>query len=49
MDLCLQGSGDLRICGSQMNWNIAKILVFLDFILMPYQVFGVNFMWHVCC
>ncbi len=30
MDLCLQGSGDLRMRGSQTDRNIAQILVFLD-------------------
>ncbi len=28
MDLCLQGSGDLRMCGSQADLNTARILVF---------------------
>ncbi len=42
MLLCLQGSGDLHMCGSQTDRNIARILVFLDDILMFYQAFGVN-------
>ncbi len=33
MDLCLQGSGSLCICGSQTDRNIAKILVSLDDLL----------------
>ncbi len=44
MDLCLQGSGALRMCDSQTDQNTAQILVFLDDILMFYQAFGVNFM-----
>ncbi len=42
MDLCLQESGDLRICGSQTEQNIAQILLFLDDLLMFYHAFGVN-------
>ncbi len=29
MDLCLQGSGDLCMCGSQTNQNIIQILLFI--------------------
>ncbi len=36
VDLCLQGSGDLRMCGSQTDWNIARILMF-------FTVFGWSF------
>ena len=46
MDLCLQGSGDLRKCGSQTDQNIA---LFLDDVSMFYEAFCVNLMWHVCC
>ena len=42
MDLCLQASGDLRMCGSQTDQNIAQILLFLDDLLMFYQAFGMN-------
>ena len=42
MDLCLQGSGYLRMCGSQTDWNTARNLVFLDDLLFFYQAFGVN-------
>ncbi len=49
IDLCLQGSGDLHMCGSQKSWNITQILVFLDNLLMFHQAFGVNLMWYVCC
>ncbi len=34
----------LRMCGSQTDQNTARILVFLDDILMFYQTFGVNLM-----
>ena len=34
MDLCLQGSGDLSMCGSQTDRNTARILVFWDDFLM---------------
>ncbi len=44
MELCLQGSGDLRMCGSQRDRNTARILMFLDNLLMFYQAFGVNLM-----
>ncbi len=45
MDLSLQGSGNLLMCGSQMDWNIAWILVFFDMIFfMFYGAFGVNLM-----
>ncbi len=30
MELCLQGSGNLCMCGSQKDWNISQILLFLD-------------------
>ena len=45
---CLQESGDLRMCGSQTDGNISRILVFLDNLLRFYQAFGVNLMWYVC-
>ena len=50
MDLCLQGSGDLHMCGSQMDRNIAhsRILLFLDDLLMFYQAFGVNLSLDRC-
>ncbi len=44
MDLCLQGRGDLRMCGSQTGRNTARILVFWGDLLMFYQAFGVNLM-----
>ncbi len=44
VDLCLQGSGDLCMCGSQTDQNIARVLVFLDDLLMFYQAFGMNLM-----
>ena len=47
VDLCLQASGGLRMCGSQTDRNTAQILVFLDDLLMFYQQFGVNLMWCV--
>ncbi len=49
MDLCLQGGGDLHMCGSQMDKNIALILGFLYDLLMFSQAFGVNLLWYVCC
>ncbi len=45
----LQGSGNLRMCGSQTDRNTARILVFLDDLLMFYQAFGVNLMRYVLC
>ncbi len=48
MDLCLQGSGDLHICGSQTDQNIARILLFLDDLLMFYQPSGVNLSFNRC-
>ncbi len=42
MDLCLPGSGGLRMCSSQTIRNITHILLFLDNLLMFYQAFGVN-------
>ena len=33
MDLCLKGSSNLRMCGSQMDRNIAQILLFLDLLI----------------
>ncbi len=44
MDRCLQGSGDLCMCGSQTDRNIIRILVFLDDLLMFYEAFGVRLM-----
>ncbi len=43
VDLCLQGSSDLRLCGSQLDQNIAPILLFLDDPLMFFPALGVNF------
>ncbi len=34
VNLVLQGSGDLCMCHSQMDWNIAQILLFLDDLFM---------------
>ncbi len=48
MDLCLQGSGNLHMFGSQTDWNIATILVFLGDLWMFCQAIGVNLMWYVC-
>ena len=47
MDLCLQGRGDFRMCGSQTDQNTASILVFWDELLMFYQAFGVHLMCFV--
>ena len=33
VDLYLQGSGDLRMCGSQTDWNTTRILVSRDDLL----------------
>ena len=50
MGLCLQGSGHLPMCSSQTNQNITHILLFLDDLLMFYQVFGVKlFLKDVIC
>ena len=48
MDPCLQGSGDLCMCGSQTDQNIAQILPFLDNLLMFYQAVGVNLSFNRC-
>ncbi len=42
IDFCLQESGDLGMCGSQTDWNIARILLLLDDLLRFYQVFDGN-------
>ena len=47
MDLYLQGSSDLRMCGSQTDQNTTQILLFWGDHLMFYRVFGVNLMWCV--
>ena len=47
--LFIQGSGNVRMCGSQTDRNIAQILVFLDDLLMFYKAFDVNLIWYVCC
>ncbi len=47
--LCLQGSGDLRMCGSHTDRNTARILMFCTFwddILMFYLAFGVYLMLY---
>ena len=44
MDLCLKGSGNLRMCGSQTDQNTTEILVFLDGLFIYYHAFGVNLM-----
>ncbi len=49
VDLYIQGSADLRMCRSQMDSKIARILVFLDDLWMIHQAFGVNLLWYVCC
>ncbi len=49
VDLCLQGSGDLRMCGSQTGPEYRSNSVFLDDLLMFYQAFGVNLMRFVNC
>ena len=36
------------MCGSQMDQNIARILLFLDDILMCYQLFGMNLSFNRC-
>ncbi len=36
VDLCLHGNGDLRMCGSQTDRSTARILVFLDDLLIFY-------------
>ncbi len=43
MDFCLQGSGDLRMCCSQTDLNIAQIYCSSMIFLMFYQA-----MWYVC-
>ncbi len=48
MNLCLQASADLLMFGSQIDQNIARILI-LDDLLMFCQAFGVNLVWYVCC
>ena len=48
MDLCLQGSGDLHMRGSQTDQNITRILLFLDDLLIFYQAFGVNLSFNRC-
>ncbi len=30
VDLCVQRTGDLRMCGSQTDWNVARRLRFLE-------------------
>ena len=35
--LLTQRSGNLRMCGSQTDWNIAQILLFLDNLLIFYR------------
>ncbi len=44
VDLYLQGSGNLCMCGSQTDWNTVRIFVFLDDLLMYYQAFDANLM-----
>ncbi len=42
INLCLQGSGDLRMCGSQTDWNITLILMLIGDLLTFHHAFGVN-------
>ncbi len=37
VELCLQGNGDLHMCGDQTDVNIAQIFQFLDDLLVFYQ------------
>ncbi len=48
MDPCLQGSGHLRMCGSQMDQKIGSGLLFHDDLLMFYQAFGVSLSFDRC-
>ncbi len=48
VNLCLQGSGDLRMYSSQTDQNIAQILLFLDDLLMSYQTFSVTLSFIRC-
>ncbi len=43
MDLFLQENGDLHMCSSQTEQNIAQILLFLDDLLMFHQTFCVSY------
>ena len=38
VDLCLQGSGDLRMCGSQTDRNTARILMFFTVLWQSFNV-----------
>ncbi len=48
VELFLQGSGDLQMCGSQADQNITHILLFRDDLLMFCEAFGVNLSFNRC-